>query len=107
MKTKLSTVGLAVLLGLNTSHSAQAALVDAVEYYYSGHYFLTSFLAGPFVRLISPAHKTQPSIETQLTRPCVPPRLNQHFQQANTSLCYYCSCEKKVTHNKKDNIQNR
>lgn len=43
MKIKSGVVGLAALLGLAAGSPAQAALVDAVEYTYSGHYFMTAF----------------------------------------------------------------
>ena len=43
MKIKSGLVGWVALFGVTTSHGAMAALVDAVEYYYSGHYFMTAF----------------------------------------------------------------
>lgn len=43
MKIKSGVVGLAALFGLAVSQSAVASLVDAVEYQYSGHYFMTAF----------------------------------------------------------------
>ena len=43
MYTKSCVTTLTILMGLATTHSSMAAVVDAVEYYYSGHYFLTAF----------------------------------------------------------------
>ena len=43
MKIKSGVMGCAALLGLSGSGVALAAVVDAVEYYYSGHYFMTTF----------------------------------------------------------------
>lgn len=43
MKIKSVVLGLTTVLGLGIGNAAMAALVDAVEYHYSGHYFLTAF----------------------------------------------------------------
>lgn len=42
MKIKSGMVGFAALLGLSSAGSALATVVDAVEYTYSGHYFMTT-----------------------------------------------------------------
>ncbi len=41
MKIKAGVIGLTALLGLSGSGVALATVVEAVEYYYSGHYFMT------------------------------------------------------------------
>ena len=41
MKIKAGVIGLTALLGLSGSSVALATVVEAVEYYYSGHYFMT------------------------------------------------------------------
>lgn len=43
MKIKSGVIGFAALLGVSGASTALATVVDAVEYYYSGHYFLTTF----------------------------------------------------------------
>jgi Repeat of unknown function (DUF5648) len=43
MKIKAGVMGFTAFLGLSGSGVARATVVDAVEYYYSGHYFVTVF----------------------------------------------------------------